>query len=359
MYIFGGYGRQFYGDLWRFDFKALTWRSIPLRYTEDTKRVLGPRQFHTTAVLNDVMYVCSGSSHGSHFFDQLWGFNLISEEWSLVSTNAPTLYGAVLVAYEDCLYIHGGRMPRSVSDRLWEFNTITGIWTIIQPRVHPPLSLLPPRHFHSGFAYKDQMIIFGGLTPENTNQIFSFTFHSFTSVSLKDAHALAGSQFVVNKIPFADVTFTVGSAVTAEDISAHRCILFWRSSYFRALFSQENHSSLFGRSIQSAEDPKSHSGSYYRFPVIEPPEFKLILEWIYSGTITIVHPERVALLASAADQFNISDLLAYCEHLLILALTSENVHSLLSLSETVVSLQSLHNACISFLQSAPPAQSPP
>jgi hypothetical protein len=110
-----------------------------------------------------------------------------------------------------------------------------------------------------------------------------------------------------------------------------------------------------GSDDSNAERREHHY--HYKMPEIEPTEFRAVLEWIYTGTVKVIDPDRVPFLATAADHFNLPDLLHYTEQLLCLAVTLENAAAMLQLSETVISLSVLKQTCLAMLQSALPATS--
>src|SRR3954453_4888081 len=100
-----------------------------------------------------------------------------------------------------------------------------------------------------------------------------------------------------------DVVIQVGKENNLEDFKAHSNILRIRSAYFNAAFSS-NWAKKEGNVIT------------FKKPNIKPDVFRVILKYIYTGTVTldvkIIEMNLVELLV-AADEINLDELIDYIQ----------------------------------------------
>eukprot|EP01116_Phalansterium_solitarium_P005147 TRINITY_DN16500_c0_g1_i1.p1 TRINITY_DN16500_c0_g1~~TRINITY_DN16500_c0_g1_i1.p1 ORF type:complete len:374 (-),score=92.75 TRINITY_DN16500_c0_g1_i1:152-1273(-) len=119
------------------------------------------------------------------------------------------------------------------------------------------------------------------------------------------------------KHAFSDVVFTFKSG----KLHAHRVILAARSSVFRSMFSSGMQESSSGEVMVMISD-------------IDKRLFQEMLRYMYTGQFTpkIVMEHTVDLLM-AADKYDVRDLCAVCEKVLLQGVTKDNVSSLLSMAQ--------------------------
>jgi hypothetical protein len=118
---------------------------------------------------------------------------------------------------------------------------------------------------------------------------------------------------LVGESKFADIHFQVGSKL----IPAHKNILVTRSEYFRAMF-------LGGM--------RENTQSTINLPNMEPETFTLVLEFLYTGQVT-VDEKNVVSLINAAAIFRIDDLKELCISQFNAVVSEANVINLLLMAD--------------------------
>ena len=111
----------------------------------------------------------------------VYGFNLNNHTWRKIQTNdgpvARSNHSAVV--YNECLYVFGGSDEEGVKlNDLWKLDLNTFRWEQVQCKGKIPSG----RSGHSAVAYKDVMIVFGGMKDitKETNEMFSYHFGNNT-----------------------------------------------------------------------------------------------------------------------------------------------------------------------------------
>ncbi|XP_068155599.1 BTB/POZ domain-containing protein 9-like [Drosophila tropicalis] len=131
---------------------------------------------------------------------------------------------------------------------------------------------------------------------------------------------------------YADVEFLVEQ----QKLPAHRVVLAVRSEYFRAL--------LFGGMSESSQRQIQMD--------VRLDLFKLLLEYIYTGNLSIATLKEDVLIdvLGIADQYGFQDLLSAISKYLSQSLTMENVTVLLNAAR-LNNVEDLTQACLSFMDS--------
>jgi len=129
----------------------------------------------------------------------------------------------------------------------------------------------------------------------------------------KESHFSPQFKILLEDKNFADVTFKVGDSL----ISAHRNILVARCDYFRAMF-------LGGM--------RENSERIITIPDIDDTTFHGILEFLYTGKITVSESNIVPLI-TAAEKFQIDDLKEVCYSTFDKVANEENILQILLVAD--------------------------
>ena len=194
MYIFGGYeeiSRRYSCETYAFDFELSKWQQ--LRTTGDIPQW---RDFHSTCIIDNCMYVFGGRSDQTLDFqtsndvycDKLKMLDLRSNIWSepkVIGERPCGRRSHTAWTYDGKMYIFGGYLGTENQHfgDLWEFNPKTLRWKQIFAHGVAPT----PRRRHCTVLVNGQVFLFGGTTPLNVKK--SEPIHSGLS-ELADLHVL-------------------------------------------------------------------------------------------------------------------------------------------------------------------------
>ncbi|KAG9285682.1 hypothetical protein G9A89_002249 [Geosiphon pyriformis] len=106
-----------------------------------------------------------------------------------------------------------------------------------------------------------------------------------------------------------NVKITVGEEPNVHTFLAHSVILRARSSFFRAALSKK------------WQNPQEDDKIIFKKPNIDPKVFRIILKYLYTGTITFYQRNDYISLLIAADEL---DLIALVDHIQDYVITSDN-----------------------------------
>ncbi|KAK6618955.1 hypothetical protein RUM44_003336 [Polyplax serrata] len=184
IYVFGGVGgisgerSNILQDFWKFSIKHQRWVGI------ETLKIPPAVAGHTLTLMKDLesenLFLIGGYGLQNGSRDQIWYFNLLTEQWVTVKTagNSPNgVYGhsCVYHAPTRSFYIYGGYMlsdKRSVySNQLYAFHYPSLSWSPLPTfeEYNPATSNLPQARFlHSAITTKDYMLVFGGMFQQST-----------------------------------------------------------------------------------------------------------------------------------------------------------------------------------------------
>eukprot|EP01095_Lingulamoeba_sp_RSL-Kostka_P001117 TRINITY_DN1159_c1_g1_i2.p1 TRINITY_DN1159_c1_g1~~TRINITY_DN1159_c1_g1_i2.p1 ORF type:complete len:645 (-),score=189.55 TRINITY_DN1159_c1_g1_i2:105-2039(-) len=306
MYIFGGYSNQHYlNDLWVYDPESNQWELVV-----PTGKKPNPRHFHAAVTYKDSMYIISGFGLSANHED-IFRYNFVSNEWTCFDNKTPPRRGHSAIIHENCVYIFGGKNEKQRFSSLLEYNFDTKTWADIQTTNSPS-----NRYFHSCVKWKDNtMIIFAGLGKTNYNDIFMLYF-GIVDEDIHSTNNSFGSDLLnlFNNPIFSDITFIVED----QEIHAHKCILYARSEYFKALLSNN--------------DMKENKNNKILINEITYDTLIVILQWIYTGTINSIKDEILIDVLQASDKFLLSNLKKKASNYIRLGITKNNVLDILRLS---------------------------
>uniref|UniRef100_A0AC34PVN8 BTB domain-containing protein n=1 Tax=Panagrolaimus sp. JU765 TaxID=591449 RepID=A0AC34PVN8_9BILA len=135
----------------------------------------------------------------------------------------------------------------------------------------------------------------------------------------------------------ADIVFLVNG----DNILAHKFILYFRSPVFQTMF-------------DGPMAPKSVNGEKPVIPINDPrisaENFKLFLEFLYSGEVEITG-DNVFVLLNMAEMYNIESLFKLCEEFLTDNLNSENVISVAN-SASIFDNSKIFKEAINFIKTS-------
>ncbi|CAG2112598.1 unnamed protein product [Medioppia subpectinata] len=169
VYLWGG-RNDVYADhtLYCFDTNTGEWLERP----KVTGSIPGARDGHTAVAINNKMYIFGGYEElTERFSNDIYCLDLTTYVWTYVNASGTPpswrdFHSAV--AYEDKMFVFGGRSDRSGPSHsqqeiycnvIMYFNTTTNNW--VKPETH---GLRPNgRRSHSSFVYNDNIYVFGGI----------------------------------------------------------------------------------------------------------------------------------------------------------------------------------------------------
>lgn len=184
VYIWGGRNDE-YGcnTLFCFNTETLTW-SIP----QVSGEIPRGKDGHSACVIGDNMYIFGGFDvHQSRFCQDVYAFNFIKNQWSLVHTHGtPPLFRDfhTATAWGTRMYIFGGRGdeagPFSSSHEIYcpvimYLETKTNCWKTPTSRGSIPIG----RRSHSAFSHNGYLYIFGGFNSvcnKHYNDLYRYNF---------------------------------------------------------------------------------------------------------------------------------------------------------------------------------------
>lgn len=168
LYLFGGINSNgFFNDLWVYDTNTSNWTWLSgssllnqtgnygVKGVSSPNNVPGARFLSMTWVYNNKLYLFGGNGNGPGYFNDLWEYDLSTNNWTWLKgsnlTNQTGVYGAIGVSstsnvpgarraggawvYNDKFYLFGGNYYNSTTYRyndLWEYDPITNNWRWIK-----------------------------------------------------------------------------------------------------------------------------------------------------------------------------------------------------------------------------------
>jgi len=120
-----------------------------------------PRSNALVVAFLDTIYVHGGEC-GGNVFNDTWMFSPSESKWTLITRGGPTLTNAsAAVASNGTMYVFGGSDGKMVTNQLYAFDlTVTNAnWTNITPKQPPSPS---PRQRSSLIASGSRLFLFGG-----------------------------------------------------------------------------------------------------------------------------------------------------------------------------------------------------
>jgi len=328
MIVFGGAicdggPYKYYNDIHTLNVKTMVWKKIQCKGA-----ILGRSQ-HTSVVLGNIMIVIGGYD-GHNIFDDVYLLNLNTFTWKQVKTN-------------DCLSASQGITPQvfrisparrpgftfgrriivvdqlSSPPRLCCLNTTTWEWRFRD------LGFLGSTFV---FIKVDNMLLL--ITATKTTETMSAAplLDCLEVPHPKENKLGEDMLMLLHSDSFKDITFNV----QGKKLMAHKCILFARCPYFKAMFQS-------GLSESNAREIKINEASYEAF--------KIMLEFLYAGN-TNVSLDAAPEVLMLADKYVIPELKNACEYKLFKMNIQDNVFELFKLSE-ILSVPLIEEACLDFI----------
>jgi len=320
MIIFGGYGNQFYNDLFEFRFETQMWHKLP----SYGKKPL-PRQFHSAVLRDKKMYVTGGFAVKNNH-NELYQYNLETCTWTMLCPPPVALRGHTAVHYDKDMIMFGGFDARQSND-IFVYNYDSDTWHTLEGSEfeHAP----QPRHFHSAVIHDKHMYVFGGFSmKQNKNDLHRFCFEA--APGEKPKTVIDDYRTLVDNQKFSDILFLV----QGSPIYAHKVILYTRSDYFRPLIDN---------------GMKESQMNQIELNDITPSLFRLILEYIYTGQVSAIDADNAVDLLIAADRYLLHSLKTLIQQALVRVISPDNVVDFLEISDQY-QCTLLREKCIRFVQ---------
>lgn len=268
VYIQGGYdGIDRKSDFFACDLATYTWTQLPCLGTPPS-----PRYFHSCCLYANKMY-CYGGYSGNERLADMYTYDFETNHWSQVDCSTGDVPSGrsslVAQAYENCLYVFGGYNGNSVLNDFYRFR--------LKPILLPPPSLV------------------------------------------RDMNRMVANP------EMSDVQFLVEGQI----VHAHRCILAFRSEYFRVMLCGGMRESIVAEDNELCES-ESVAGPPIHLPEVTYEVFKKVLEYIYTDAVENVSLDVGIHLLIASELFLLDRLKALCEDTIRRDISTESVIHILS-----------------------------
>jgi hypothetical protein len=166
LYIFGGETNDdvHLNDLHSLDLETFEWKEIFPKFDIKPKG----RRYASTVSKNNMIYLFGGRNDENRMND-MWQFNLLNEEWSLIKSKGEipqpmTAFSCVIQGYS--IFYFGGNNGISLNS-LYEFYIPTSEWRFIKTCGVSP----SPRYWHTScLSSENEMIIQGGFNADTLNK---------------------------------------------------------------------------------------------------------------------------------------------------------------------------------------------
>ncbi|XP_074659579.1 uncharacterized protein LOC141912255 isoform X2 [Tubulanus polymorphus] len=161
--IFGGgfnYGGESDTPLWTLNLETLTWEIF-----KSTTGCVAPtnRRGHSAVIINGSMHIYGGYIDLKGSNSDMWTYNFGLVTWNLVynmqycSSGPGARHWHTAIAYDNCMWVHGGMMDLVPKNDLWKFCFDIQQWTKVKTKPNPPML-----QGHIACQVNNGMLIFGG-----------------------------------------------------------------------------------------------------------------------------------------------------------------------------------------------------
>ncbi|KAH7106738.1 hypothetical protein BKA62DRAFT_214496 [Auriculariales sp. MPI-PUGE-AT-0066] len=169
LYIFGGLVRESVRD----DLYCISTKDLSVKLVTTIGEVPSPRVGHASALVSSVLIVWGGDTNskdgpGEPQDDSLYLLNLVTSEWTKVTTPDPTpvgRYGHAVTMVGTKFFVFGGQADLTFLNDLWSFDLSSlrasaPTWDLVWPA---PGNEPPPRRTgHVCITHQDKIYVFGG-----------------------------------------------------------------------------------------------------------------------------------------------------------------------------------------------------
>lgn len=174
IYLFGGFdGVNYLNDVWSLTDKStdqediFEWKRI--HDNKEDKNSPSPRFQHSAAVYKDKMFVFGGKGNNHNVMKDLWTFDFKSHKWSLLNldgTPPPARFGHIAQMIHDNMFVFGGFSPNETNkypSDVYCLDLIEMCWELKIIPNGPSGRILSS----SCIFDKENLFIFGGITFQN------------------------------------------------------------------------------------------------------------------------------------------------------------------------------------------------
>jgi N-acetylneuraminic acid mutarotase len=363
MVVFGGYdGKKKLNDTYVFDFVTSEWfRPACTEHNAPSRRCK-----HSAVLYQSRMFVLGGFQYNdgeNYALTDIHALDMQTFTWTplLMSVRCPdALQGHKAVVCGNSMYVVGGKVrgdfPRQFSTSGNAMLTQAGVgdsrssglnqlvyryhfegnrWSVVETSGSSP----GPRQLHAAVAIsreyrRSSIFVFGG-TDKTKHHYFDDLWELRDIPMSQESDPTArcincfATRSLVNNEMFSDIRFRVDE----RTIHAHRCILYCRSEYFRKMFDAGMR--------EAVENEISVPGVGYDV-------FLSVMEYLYTGRVTIKEGRVAVNLLQASDMFGLEGLRAQCVEKVESAITVDNAAFICEVADTH-NAQQLKDYCITFI----------
>lgn len=339
-------GKKKLNDTYAFNLDSREW----YRPTNASANAPNRRCKHSTVLYDGKVWVTAGFQYnrGDNYANtDMHCLDLETFTWSPVLMDArcpDALQGHRAVVAGDSMYIVGGKVRGDTSagsdghssglnDAVYRYQFDFNRWSRLDTNGAKP----PPRQLHAAVAVPwDEgfvsIFVCGGA--DKSRQAYFNDMWELRDVPSRrrlasDCTFCEVTGVLVNNPLFSDVTFVV----EGQKVLAHRSILYSRCEYFRGMFEV-------GMRETTAKEISVPGVNYV--------VFLGVMEYIYTGIVTLTDGSQAVGLLQAADMFGLDALRQQCVEKVEKALTVDNAAYLCQVADTHNAYH-LKHSCISFI----------
>jgi N-acetylneuraminic acid mutarotase len=193
-----------FSDTWIYDLAANAWRPV-------TSSIVPAARYGLAAAYDPLSQhvLMFGGQAGTKFFNDVWAFNVITEQWNQVKISGPAPAArsgtaAIVDPQLNQLIISHGATAASRLDDTWALDLIAKVWQNVSPATHPAAR---SQHTATFDEIHHRFILFGGLdaTGQISNEQWSFdpsalVWKRFGTIDASNPAPRSGSAIVYEPI---------------------------------------------------------------------------------------------------------------------------------------------------------------
>lgn len=192
IYVFGGIDNSLsaYNQVYQYNRLTNAWTALSV-----AGGVPEARQYHTAVIIGTDMLIFGGQA-SAPFLNDLWKFNILTQQWLQLSDGPPGRIVHTAVAIGSDMFIFGGRGPGSqIYGDTWKYNLPSNTWTQMNISSGPGA-----RQSNAAAAIDGNMLIFGGYNGAKLNDLWDVYLKPVTlqlSDALSPTTVLSGDPYTI------------------------------------------------------------------------------------------------------------------------------------------------------------------
>ncbi|KAJ6250342.1 leucine-zipper-like transcriptional regulator 1 [Anaeramoeba flamelloides] len=226
LYIFGGYSGSMLDDLWRINVEDSKPKWEKLITKGDKPK---GTSCNSVALYKGSIYIFGGDSQFTLYYNTVHKIDISENsdyEWKLLkpkNNSAPRARSSsAMVVYKNSLIIFGGSSPNNHND-IWSFNIEEQTWE----EIHPKTEVKPARRVgHGLFCVRDKMYLFNGYGDQIYHELYEFDLIKKTWKKLKTRGEFSERYYFATSFNMNDYRawFFGGSGDSSNKLLTIKCL---------------------------------------------------------------------------------------------------------------------------------------